>query len=195
MSDLFTLLKQNLGKKELTRIQDKIGADESATKKAIGAALPAMIGVLGRKASSPQGSAELTKVLNEEEQSGGLIGTIMGMLGGEEPEAEHQAQILDHVLGNRTEHVANHVSKASGLDKASIKKLLKVLAPILLGVLAKYRKSEHLDTEDAIGLLVKEKENVESESGGIIGKLLDQDGDDDFDLADVARTAASKLFG
>ena len=70
-----------------------------------------------------------------------------------------------------------------------------MLAPMVLGALAKQKQTQGLDAGKLMGYLSKEKASVEEKTGGMIGKLLDQDGDGDFDLSDVAKLAVGKLFG
>ena len=47
-----------------------------------------------------------------------------------------------------------------------------------------------------MGFLGGEKAAVEKSNGGsLIGRMLDQDGDGDFDMSDMAKMAMGKLFG
>ena len=64
-----------------------------------------------------------------------------------------------------------------------------------MAVLKKKRNSAGMDASGLTSFLGKEKDEVEEKSGGIVGKLLDQDGDDDFDVGDFGKLAAEKLFG
>ena len=193
MSDLLGLLKQGLGKEQLSVISQQIGADEGTTKKAISAAMPALIGGLGRQASSNEGASVLSEMLGSD-SSGGILGSLMGMLGGKSvPESDEG--VLDKVLGDRQQRVQQSISKSSGLDMASVKKLIAILGPLLLSVLNQKKKDEKLDDTELAGFLKKERDSVEESSGGLVSKLLDQDGDGDLDLDDVAKVAMGQLFG
>ena len=47
-----------------------------------------------------------------------------------------------------------------------------------------------------MGFLGGERKSVEQSTGGsLIGRMLDQDGDGDFDLSDMAKMAMAKIFG
>jgi hypothetical protein len=43
--------------------------------------------------------------------------------------------------------------------------------------------------------LGKEKASVDKQGGGFLARMLDQDGDGDFDISDMAKLAMGKLFG
>ncbi len=66
---------------------------------------------------------------------------------------------------------------------------------MVMGALGKQKTSRGMGVGDLMGFLGKEKESVEKESGGMIGRMLDQDGDGDFDMGDMAKFAMGKLFG
>lgn len=192
MSDLMSLLQQSLGKEELSALSQSIGADEETTKSAIGAALPALIGGLGRQGSTPEGASGLLSALNKE-GDGLTLDDLKGYLSSSGTESE--SDILPKVLGDRQERVQQGVSKASGLDLNSVKKLLATLGPMVMGALAKHKKSSGMDAGKLTEFLGKEKASVDQQAGGAIGKMLDQDDDGDFDLSDVANLAMGQLFG
>ena len=71
-----------------------------------------------------------------------------------------------------------------------------MLAPMVLGALGKKQKSEGLGVGDLMGFLGGEKQAVEQSGGGsLIGRMLDQDGDGDFDMGDMAKLAMDRFFG
>ena len=73
---------------------------------------------------------------------------------------------------------------------------MKMLAPMVMGALGKKKQSEGLGVGDLMGFLGGEQKAVEQAGGGsLIGRMLDQDGDGDFDMGDLAKVAMGKLFG
>ncbi len=192
MSDLMDMLQQALGTEGLNKLGEKIGADQQETSSAVAAALPALIGGLSRKGASEQEASGLMQLLDRD-GDGSVIDDVQGFLGG--AKADTGGDILQQILGGKQERVQQGVSKASGLDTGATQKLLGMLAPMVLGALVKQKQSDGMDVGKLMGFLGNEKVSVEQETGGMIGKLLDQDGDGDFDLSDVAKVAVGKLFG
>ncbi len=76
-------------------------------------------------------------------------------------------------------------------------KLLMMLAPLLMGALGKRRQQEDLSPGGLGDWLQGESDRVEASTGGggLIGRMLDQDGDGDFDMMDMMKFGAGKLFG
>ncbi len=195
MSDLLDLLKQHLGDKELSAISQKVGIDVETAKKAIGTAVPAIIAGLGRQAASPEGASKLNNILDEEDH-GGILDKLLGLLTGGHQEPETKAELVEKTLGAQQQRVEQAVTKSAGIDLSAAKKLLAFLAPIIIGILHKKKtKSKDLDAEGLPGYLQQEQSAVGGESGGLLAKLLDQDGDDDLDISDITKVAMGKLFG
>ncbi|MCB0485815.1 MAG: DUF937 domain-containing protein, partial [Flavobacteriaceae bacterium] len=96
------------------------------------------------------------------------------------------AGILGHVFGGKEQNVANAVSKSSGIDMGSAMQILKVAAPVIMGVLGKQARQQNVSNQNGIGDLL----------GGLLGgqgqqqqsmveRLLDADGDGSI-IDDVA---------
>ena len=86
----------------------------------------------------------------------------------------------------------------SGLDAASITKLLALLAPIVMAALAKKQKETGLAPTDMGGYLRREEASITQQSPqgtSFIGRMLDQDGDGDFDVSDALKLGMNWLMG
>ena len=196
MSSLLETLAGQLSGDNLSMISKEIGADESTTKSAMGAALPLLIGALSRNGSNEQGAQGLMSALEKDKHDGSILENLSDFIGNKQyDDPRSGAGILGHLLGGKQGRVEQGVSKASGLGSDATGKLMKMLAPMVLGALGKKQKSDGLGIGDLMGFLVGEKDAVDQSGGSLIGGLLDQDGDGDFDLGDVAKVAMGKLFG
>lgn len=196
MSSLMEMLGKTLSGDNLSMISKELGADESTTQGAIGAALPALVGALSRNGSNQQGAEGILGALSQDRHDGGVLDNLSDFLGKKEyDQPRGGAGILGHLLGGQEERVRQGVSKSSGLSAEGSGQLMKMLAPMVLGALGKQQKSQGFDASSLMGFLGGEKESVEKESGGMIGRMLDQDGDGDFDMGDIAKLAMGKLFG
>lgn len=196
MSSLLDVLGKALQGDNLSKISQEVGADEATTKSAISAALPALIGALSKNGTSQQGAESILGALSSGNHDGSVLENLSGFLGNKEyDQPKSGAGILGHLLGGKKERVEQGVSKASGLSANGAGQLMKMLAPMVMGALGKQQKQQGLDAGSLMGFLGGEKESVEKESGGMVGRLLDQDGDGDFDMGDITKLAMGKLFG
>src|SRR5688500_12404290 len=102
----------------LQQISQQLGVDPSQANAAIGAALPLMMGTLGRNASQPQGAEALFGAL-QKDHAGLDIGSVLGSVLGGGGQGE---QILGHVFGSRTPRAQQALGQATGLggDKANL---------------------------------------------------------------------------
>jgi hypothetical protein len=183
------------GTKEISR---QLGADEGATGKAVSAALPLLLGALSGNASKGDGAQSLWNALNKD-HDGSVLNDPGSVL--RNPEAGPGAGILRHVLGSRRTAVESSLSRTSGLDSGSTGKLLTMLAPLVMGALGKARREQNLDIGGMARMLGDEGQQLRAQNPqamGLVGKLLDTDGDGDVDLGDLAKHglgALGKLFG
>jgi len=184
----------------LQQISQQLGADASQTRDAVGAALPLLLGALGRNAAEPQGAASLLGALQRDHSGGpdlgGLLGSLLGG-GGGGAQASGGAAILGHILGGRQQRAETGLSQATGLDAGRAGNLLQILAPIVMSFLAQRVNQGGLDAGSLGSTLGAERAQVQQQGGlggGLLDAVLDQDGDGKVDLGDLLKIGGS-LFG
>ena len=141
---------------------------------------------------------------------GGLLGSLLGGKSAS-PQVREQIPpqfrktingggILSHVLGDRKEETMREVSQTSGLSLDKIGPLMTTLAPILMGMLGKAKRSNNLDAGGLGGALIdmatRSQQNPRQNAPdlGLAGSLLDQDGDGQI-MDDIANIGAKMLGG
>src|SRR5690606_14211241 len=96
-------------------------------------------------------------------------------------------KILDHILGNKKNNVEKAIGIKSGLDTSSVAKILKVAAPILMGLLGNQAQQKAVSSpsglEGLLGSLLGD--NSENSQQSFIESILDADGDGSI-MDDVA---------
>jgi hypothetical protein len=187
MNSLMDILTQSMGSQELGRVSGQIGSDEKTTASAVSAALPVLIGALSRNSSRDEGAQSLFKAVSKDHD-----GSIFDNLGSflDNPQAGPGDGILRHVLGSKRRAVENGVSKTTGLDLGSVAKLLTTIAPLVLGALGKAQRERNMDPRglaDYLNAENREIERREPKAAGIMGALLDTDGDGDVDMSDLTK--------
>jgi hypothetical protein len=109
--------------------------------------------------------------------------------------------VLGNALGNKKKRVEESIGRSSGLDMKKIGPLIAILGPLVLGAMkakASTRtsgNSRSINPGDLTEMMRGERNSVEKRPGGsMIGKMLDQDGDGDFDLSDIIKLGMRFLF-
>ncbi len=187
MASLFDSLTKSLGGSTLQQISRELGTDRQQTGTAMAAALPMLLSALSRNASTPEGAAALDGALSRD-HDGSILDDLPRQLAS--PGRETGDGILRHVLGARRPAVEAGLSRTTGMDGEAVSKMMAMLAPVVMGSLGRAKRSGQLDSRGLAGLLNDEEVSVqrrEPEASSLIGKLLDADGDGDFDVSDVTK--------
>jgi hypothetical protein len=179
----------------LQQIGQQLGLAPDQAQGAVSAALPLLLGALGRNASQPQGAEALFGAL-QRDHAGLDVGSVLGsVLGG----GGQGAQILGHVFGDRQNNAAQGLGAATGLGGSQANTLLKLLAPIVLAYLARRLFSQGNATSQGLGqVLGQEHQQIRQQGGlggGLLGAVMDRDGDGDTDFSDLIGLAGSVLGG
>jgi len=181
MSGILDLLNSDLGKNIISGVAGQTGQDESKTSGLLTMALPVLMQAMQRKAATPEGAQGLMSALNSGKHDGSILNNLGGLFdGGVDDQVLQEGDgILGHVLGEKRDHVQNALSQQSGIDSGSVSQILKVAAPILMGVLGKQSQEQNVSSTSGISGLL----------GGLIGgssaqseqsfltSILDADGD------------------
>lgn len=197
----------------LQQISRQLGIDQSQAAGAVSAALPLLMGALGKNASQPQGAEALFGALQKDHTGGGGIGDLLGMvLGGTQSRQTDGAGMLGHILGGQQGRAEQHLGEATGLGGDRAGQLMKILAPIVMAYLAKRMFGGNEGGGQAMGMagggnptadvlgaiLGQEQQQVRQQgglAGGLLGAVLDKDGDGDVDLSDMLKLGGGLLGG
>lgn len=184
------LTGQLLQGSNLGALSSQLGADQDQTRSAVSAALPMLLAGLAKNASKPEGAQALFGAL-ERDHDGGMLDDLAGFLG--KKDTTDGDGILGHVFGGRRETVEKGVGAAAGgMDPAKVKTMMAMLAPMVMGYLGRQRQQKSLDARSLGDMLSSEAGTLQKRDPGfgILGKLLDQDGD-----GSIADDLLGKLFG
>ncbi len=87
--------------------------------------------------------------------------------------------IVNHLLGKQQLEAAQVISQMSGLDIFKSGVLMQLIAPVIMGVVGQKQRSSGLDLGGLAKILMGGGQNQQGRQsgGGILGKILDRDGD------------------
>ena len=176
MAGLLDLLNSDIGKTLISGASQKLGQDENKTSSALSAALPLILGAMKNNASTPEGAQGLLGAISGK-HDGSILDNLGGLLGNNDVLADG-AGILGHVFGGKEQKVAQAVSAKSGMDMGSAMDLLKMAAPVIMGVIGKQSRQQNVSDSNGIGdLLGGLLGGGAQQEQSLITKILDADGD------------------
>ena len=207
MASLTDDLASQLQGVPVQQVAQQLGIEPSQASSAVSAALPLLMGALGRNASQPEGAQALFGAL-QNDHAGGDLGSVLGaVLGGAQNRQTDGAGILGHIFGGSQERAQAGVAQATGLQSGQAGQLLKILAPIVMAYLAKRMFQQREGTQagaanadpDALsGILGQEQQEIRQQGGlggGLLGAVLDQDGDGQLGIGDLMKIGGGLLGG
>ncbi|MDP5093135.1 MAG: DUF937 domain-containing protein [Polaribacter sp.] len=188
MSGILDLLNSDLGKSIISGVSDSTGTDKNKTNSVLTLGLPVLMKALERNASTKEGADGLLGALSKK-HDGSILDNLGDLFKGgvDSSVLNDGSKILGHVLGNKQQGVEQIIGQKAGLDAGSVGNILKVAAPILMGVLGKQKNENSLEnSSDLTGLLGNLLGGSSSKNEqGFLEKILDSDGDGSI-IDDVA---------
>ena len=188
MAGILDLLNSDLGKQIISGVAGSTRNDTNKTGDVLAIALPVLMKAMQRNTASPEEAEGLMSALNKK-HDGSILDNLGGLFNGgvEESVKQDGAGILKHILGSKQEGVEQVLSQKSGIDASAVGSILKVAAPILMGILGKQKKEQNLSSSNDLsgllgGLLGG---NSASNDQSFLEKILDADGDGSI-IDDVA---------
>ena len=151
MSGIMNLLGGDLGTSLIEGLSSQTGQSKSNTSNLLNVAMPVLMQAMQRNVSSPKGAAGLIGALSNK-HDGSILNNLDQIFSGSSASAieEDGGKILGHVFGNRQQNIQNALSKQSGVDASSVSKILKIAAPVVMGLLGKQQRQASVT--DASGL-------------------------------------------
>jgi hypothetical protein len=189
MASILDLLQTDMGQTLINGAAQKTKTSPDKTANVLSQAMPLILGAMQRNAKTSQGAASLSTALSNPKHNGSLLDMLGGLFGdgpGSPEELEKDgAGILNHVLGNKQPQVENALSTSSGVDVQSVAQIIKIAAPILMGLLGKQKQEKELHQNDIGDLLGSVLGQSSHQDSSFLTSILDADGDGSM-IDDVA---------
>ena len=190
------LLGQLKGK-PLGQISQQLGITSGQASTAIAAALPLLIGALGRNSRQQEGAESLFGALKRDHVGHNPEDVLSSALSG----GGDGEKILGHIFGAREPMAAQGLGVATGLQPDMANKVLRLLAPVALGYIAKQMfdrrqakkasknapaaQPSPADLSDVLGHEEVQITKQEGVGGKLLGAVLDRNQDGKVDFSDL----------
>ena len=205
MTTLTDEIFSQLSRADVQQIGAQLGTGQAQTAGAIAAALPMILGAMGRNTGQAGGADALFGALGRDHSGGGGIADILGaVLGGQQSRQTDGLGQLGHIFGDQLPRAQAGLGQATGLGNDKAQMLLKILAPIVMAYLAKRmfgggQQSAQAASPQVLGDILGQERQVQQQQGGLggglLGAVLDQDGDGQLGLGDLLKMGGSILGG
>jgi len=204
MAGILDLLGSDLGKTIISGVAGSTGQDQGKTGGLLSMALPVLMKAMERNASTPKGAEGLMGAISNK-HNGSILDNLGGLFGGgvDDNVKQDGSKILGHILGNKRAGVEQVLGQKSGMDAGAVADIMKVAAPILMGVLGKQASQNNVSSAGDLSGLLGGLLGGASQSGPVtqeqtfLEKMLDSDGDGSVidDVAGMVLGQASKGKG
>lgn len=179
MEGILDLLNSDIGKTIISGVSGQTGQSEDKTGNLLTMALPVLTQAMKKNSASPEGAQGLLGALNKHD--GSILDDIGGFFKGgvDKNVIDDGGKILGHVLGSKQSNVQNALSQKSGIDAGNVADILKVAAPLLMGLLGKQQRQNNVSDQNGLGGLLGGLINSNSPQNqqGFLEAILDADGD------------------
>jgi len=160
--NLVDLVTSQLTGDVLSKLGGLAGTNETQTRAATSAAVPALLSAFAKMASTNSGASQLASSL------GGLdlkmLGNLAGLLGGGQASGlgSMGGSLLSSLLGNNLGSLVGTIASFAGMQPGIMKTLLTYLAPIVLGTIANQFKGTKPDAAGLMSLFSEQKDNIKA---------------------------------
>jgi hypothetical protein len=180
MSGILDLLNSDLGKTLINGVSNQTNQPQNKTQDVLTMGLPVLMAAMKRNAATPQGAEGLMGALNSK-HDGSILDNLDGLFSGgvDANVINDGSKILGHVLGAKQQNVENTLGAKAGMDASSVAQILKIAAPLLMGMLGKQTKQQNVNSSsgitDLLGGLLGGSSAQQEQS--FLESILDADGD------------------
>jgi hypothetical protein len=161
-TNLVSTIMQSLTSDAAGKIATSLGLEPSAAQRGIAAAIPGMLAGLANTSSSPEGAQRLAMAVSHMEDMPGAD-IVRGVV-----ESNHRSladtgwsTISSLVGGGSLDSLSSIIAQFAGFGQGSAKRLLGLLAPVVLGFLRREQVAGGLDSRGLASLLSSQRDNIE----------------------------------
>lgn len=154
------------------QIAQQLGVEPAAVQQAAMPAITSLLGGMTQNAQNPAGEQALAQALAQHTDRDVLPEQGQANLAAIDP-AEGE-KILGHVFGNQTDGVANALGGQLGVDSQLVRRLLPILAPIVMVYLANQLSHGGDANGGILGQVISTATNSEAGNQGVLGGVLSQ---------------------
>lgn len=188
MASILDFLNTDTGKDFIKKSGEEVNESPEKVQSVLGMALPMIMGAIKKNTDTPEGAGKLESELEKEKHNGSILDAIG--TGGISGFLSEGSGIVEHIFGGKQNKIVDAVSSATGMDASKVAKLVKMTAPVVMGVLGKQKRKDNVQKGEITNLVGSVMGSDSSHDQSLLETFLDADDD-----SSVVKDAAGKLFG
>ncbi len=175
MASILDLLNTEKGKELIFKASESTGESKEKVAGVIGIALPLLLGAMKRNINSTEGKKNLDRALNDEKHGESYLENLHN-IDPQEMTADG-GKILNHILGENQNNIFTTVATTMGMKNSNVVEITRMLAPLLLSILASQKRKENVDANGLDDLLSSVLGSSSKFDNSLIDTLLNNNGD------------------
>ena len=159
-SNLIEMFHNTVGEPLAKQASGLLGESYEGTMSAVQAIVPTLFAAISQKSASDEGASAVLKFIDDNNLDGSILTNVSGLLIGNietEKLMYSGAVLLRYLLNDKISPVVDLISGPSGLKTSSATSLLKLSAPMVMGILGKHIQEKGLDAQGLKTLLKDQK--------------------------------------
>lgn len=157
------------------KIASAAGLDGAIAQKAVSAAVPTLLSGLADLAGKPGGARQLANAVAD--QPADVLTNIASRLTDSAQLADKGTNVLSSLLGGGAlGMLIATLSKFLGASEGSMRTLLGLLTPVIMGVLGRQQRAADLDANGLARMLMGRKDDIAAAMPSGLGRLLEGSG-------------------
>ena len=157
MADLVKTITDMLTPDLLQKAAALVGETPTVTQKGMGLAVPTVLSGLSNLASTDTGASQLLGLVNRLGGDGNLLNDLAGFLSGgsaTQSSLSTAGEVLQTIFGGNQSRIIDALANAVGAKSSTTAgALLRLAVPLILSLLARYRRQDNLDAGGLASLL------------------------------------------
>ena len=176
MENLLNLLKAALPDNFASLVSQFLGEPEANTKTSLSALLPALLGAIFHKGSTPGGAGDLLNLLKSTNVDSGITNNIAGILSGSGNSINdllnQGSTLVTQLFSEKETALGESLASVGGIKTSSAMDLLALVVPVVLGFLKKYILGRDLDQNSVASLFAGQGQYLEGQLDNRLLKAL-----------------------
>ena len=177
MADLVKTITDMLTPDLLQKAAALVGETPTVAQKGMGLAVPTVLSGLSNLASTDTGASQLLGLVNRLGGDGNLLNDLAGFLSGgsaTQSSLSTAGEVLQTIFGGNQSRIIDALANAVGAKSSTTAgALLRLAVPLVLSLLARYRRQENLDAGGLASLLRAQRSSYAGLLPAAISGLLE----------------------
>lgn len=152
--NLLTLGQNYFSPDIVQKFSNQLGLSQDKTKSALKSIIPAFLSGVVDKGSTPEGAASLVNIVNTHDYKPTTQVDASSVT--------EDSGVVNDIFGSNLNSVVNNVNSSTGVDSSSIKKIMGMVAPGIMGFIASKVKNENLGSAGLMNFLRSQKSALAS---------------------------------